>query len=152
MKKILGITILFMTLFMCMCCDPDPIEPVFPDAIETAADLDGLWEFVSFQPDPGNTIDCSSTEPWKFTIDFDGSTQTCIVTDLCGGEGYSGPYIFEILTSTINIRMEDGITSYRGMTFNPDTDYDPPFLYLKLRFSGLAGTQWFGILTLEKTE
>jgi len=146
MKKILGITVLFMTLFMCMCCDPDPIEPVIPDTVETIADLDGVWEFVSLKNTSNNQFvtSCALYSKWKLNIEFDAATETCVVTDLCGDEGYVGPFIFHPATISWYIELD----GYRGLYYD---SYDAPYLTFILTF-GSTGSEWEGELKLEKVE
>jgi len=93
MKKIKFISFLFLTLFMCMCCDPDPVTPDYPVDITTEADLVGYWEFVSLDvPGEGVLTDCNADlvgwmDPWKgkvfWSIEFGAKAD---VFDKCVGQ------------------------------------------------------------------
>jgi len=95
MKKIKFISFLFLTLFMCMCCEPDPIVPDYPANITTEADLDGYWEFVSLSvPATGIITECDELVGYMTlwygkvlrSYEFTYSTLKVDVTDKCATE------------------------------------------------------------------
>ena len=160
MKKILSNQILFIfILFITMgCgCEKDPIEPDYPMEINTVADLNGTWEFVSFDyPGIGyftpSTLDCGnlpsemSVLSLLLSFDFNSSTETATLTDECKGV-YVTNKNYELLISPFKIiRIKDPANFW--ISYNIE-NYDEGVLTLSKSESGSVSPT---ILTVRLTE
>ena len=157
MKKLLYLLIMFAMVAATSCEKEDPVivEPII-DPIITHAELQGQWNFVSFQHSDGNfyeyPYDCDAYG-WYGSGDMEDWTineETLDKYDLCEEHLYDGAcYVLDLELNEIQFMdciNGELLERHKILEYNSTTKT----LVLKKTQTWNYTGQWDGILTLQK--